>query len=238
MYTIQISDPKELLAFRRQKNLELYANNLGGGNFELLVQAETGITMRSRGNISDPEIYLAVQFSNTPIYMFDERKPSHDFGDSSTWTTTSGSSECIIAPEAGKVFNVTHIQVRFPKNASLSESNKLCFQVWMWVDAYQAQVPVMDLRYPSLLDLMWEANETKYMSTNVVDDWGYENMVELEFKYCDPYTLEGAPIALHHCTGDYIRIWMEDHQPVTTASGVALTSPTWCVVNGKETYDF
>ena len=237
MNTINVT-PEELLTLRRVKNKELYVNVLGSNWVEMLVQVENGVLMRSKGELSDPDIYKAVQFANKPIYLFDERKPSHDFGNSTTWTTTSGSSEFIARPDAGKVFNVSHIQVRFPSNIMLTDSNKLCFQVWLWVDAYQATVPVMDLRYSSLMDLVWEANNTHEMGVDVAANLSSEKLIELDFRYCDPFTLEGAPIALHDCRGDYIRIWMEDHQPLLTVSGTTLSDPTWCVINGKETYDF
>ena len=240
MQTITVT-VEELLEFRSNKNIELYSTPAKNNNqVILMVQATPGIVLQAIGDYGNPKVDYVLQFANKSLITRDKRIVTHNFGDANTWPIVDGvpKSEYLITPSEGMKFAITYIQIRFPKRIKLKKENKLCFQVNLWVDAYQSVLPVINIEYSSIKDLVRKSNTPIDIPTDIIPELSVDKMTELTFKYANPDNLDGSPIILNHSKGENIKIWLSGEESIKDIDDQELFDETWCVVNGKELYDF
>lgn len=244
MRELQVT-PSEILSLRRAKNKELFAQvfpdvsgDISLDTVELLCQVEGCIVLKSRVSILSNEWLSVAPFVNKPVVLYDKRITTHNLSSASDWPLVDGSPKSAykITPDPGLKLLVTHIQVRFPSNAKLIGSTKLYCRVYLNMGA--GLVPVMNLEYTSMYDLIKKANSPILVQPRSISSVSTSDLVELEFKYADPNSLEGAPISLRSAKGEYIEIGIIGDDPIINVNGEPLSDKCWAVVNGKQCVDF
>jgi hypothetical protein len=155
MRTLNV-DMDTILHFRREKNIELYMNDLDGQWGEFLLQPEDGILMRAKGDFTTPALSGIVPYVNKPITWRDKRLTSYNWLSTETWAS-SAEAKWEGHPDDGYKMLVHSIQVRFPKNIGITESNKLYFKVYMYIPPYGV-IPVINLEYASVRELAKKSN--------------------------------------------------------------------------------
>jgi len=230
-------DIDTLLEYRRQKNLELFAD--AGRVVRLYVQASEGIVFESEVDMYDKKWQAVRPFVNTPIKLYDKRIVTHNFGDRNSWVNGPNDSTFLIAPSPGMKFIISYLLVRFPKNLKLTADNRLVFEVYLSVDGINPPTtPRIKLEYNSLRELVKKTNIPMEIPIDVIPDVSDDKMIEIMFKYADPDTLAGSPFILRSSLGEYIKIYLSAHIPVTDINGNPLRDECWCVANGKQVVDF
>jgi len=211
-------DAGVLLEYRRQKNLELFAD--AGKVVKLYLQASSGIVFESELDMYDKRWAGVRSFVNKPIQFYDKRIVSHNFGDNTTWVNGVTDSTFIVQPSAGMKFIISYISVRFPKNLKLTSTNKLAFEVYLSLDNVNPpSVPVIRLEYGSLRDLVKKTNTPIEVPVDVVPDVSNDKVVEIMFRYANPGTLVGSPFILRSSLGEYIKVYLSEHTPVKDING-------------------
>ncbi len=238
MRTLQV-DMATILEFRREKNLELYMTDLDGQWGEFLLQPEAGIQFRGKADMSTAEVSGAIPYVNKPIIYRDKRLTSYDWTSTDTWAS-SGEAKWIGAPDDGWKFLISSIQVRFPRSIKLTADNKLYFKVHLFYPPLNMVYPVINLEYSSVRELAKKSNNPLNPSPYAIEDLGTEELIEMEFVYADPYTLKGSPIVLHSCRNEFLEIGLTGNTPLhdTNDQHYDDGNETWCVIKGKQVYDF
>lgn len=220
---IQIGLP-ELLAFREKTLGELFCEDSGGDECKLYLPY-AGLTLMAAIEKSSPEWTQISGTVNQPFFFQDVRFVGHDFsstlwGEDSTYT---------IAPDAGQRVILTDIFIRFSKAAYIGD-NKPVIRVWKW---FGALVCVKEVVFQNVRDLINQSESVTVLTGLFNDD-----VVELKYRYADACTFEGAPIVLKGGAGEYMEIFLENHQPIRNVSGGVL--PDACTVSfiGKMGGDF
>lgn len=227
----------ELLSYRRATNKNIYVKNIDNDNVEVFVQAEHNILLSSVCNINDVNLSPILPYCNKVIPYYDKRVTTHSFTDNTTWENPAFSNY-IVSPNDGQKFIITYIQVRFPKTIKLKHENKLYFSVNLWVEAYNAVVPVIYIEYASLKDLVRKTNTPVTIPIDIIEDMSNQKIVELKFEYADPNNLMGSPITLNSSKGEYIEIGLTGNLSLKDINNQTLIDECWAVVNGKQTVDF
>lgn len=226
-----------LLKFRRKLNKPLFGKFAGQDEVKLYVQVDSGVLLKAVVNRNSDVFNALRPFVNQPIEMFDKRVQTWDFSKNTEWSSPNNST-FVIQPESGWKYLVTDIIIRFPRLLKLTSTNRLVFQVWKYVESINSVVPVIDLRYGSISELLKKSNVPMSLTTDVVPDAFNDKMVELRFVYANPFNLEGSPIELRSSLNEKIVIFLEAHQPVKDINGQTLTDGCWAVVNAKRLLDF
>lgn len=237
MNTIYIS-LEEILTYRREKNVELFMDQ-EGSIVNFYVQATEGITMCAKCSSKDPAVKEIYSWGNVPIVVRDKRLVSYDWTSTETWAS-SGEAKWIGEPEDGWKFIITSIQVRFPKSIMITPENRLYFKVHLFYPPYGAVVPVISNEYDSVRSLAKKSNNPLYSSPYAINNLATEELIEMEFVYADPYTLKGSPIVLRSTLNEFIEIGLTGNTPLGDIDGNPYDTgnETWCVINGKQVYDF
>lgn len=229
---------QNLLEFRRQSYEPLFASY--DNRRVNLHMSHGGLVLTSHTTTSDPIWGQIKQFVNKPVHIYDKRLVSHDFGNAATWPVDDlGNPKSLyeFRPSPGMALSVSYIQVRFPVNAKLDTNNELRFKVFMDRDGTGPK-PVIDLAYDSLFKLVERTNTPILAHNTLISEVSNQEMVEVEFKYSDPNSLQGSSIYLRSTLGEYIAVETANDNPVKNNLDGELDNPTWMVVSGKQSVDF
>ena len=234
---------EDLLDFRRAYNREIYITDNTQDNryVDLFVQASETIVLCSKEHKENPLLFNISKYCNKPISKYDKRIVTHNFTDISSWPVVDGvpKSNYIVVPGEGKKFVITYIQIRFPKNIKLKETNKLYFSANLYDPAIEAVRPVIYLAYGSLKELVRKTNTPIQVPFDIIEDISDNKMVELEFKYADPESLIGSPIILRSALNEYIEIGLTGDTNLKDINNLDFNGDeAWAVINGKELIDF
>lgn len=235
------TDISNLLDFRRKKNLELYSKTISSKKRTLYVHAQDGIILTSDILIGSDEWQSIEPFVNKPITMFDKRLISHDWGNNTTWDSTSNSIWQVVPPEGYK-YVITHIQLRFPTNTKVIPANSFKYEVYISPDGITpidgTTSPIINLEYESTLSLIKRANTSVNITTDTIPEAFNDKLAEVTFKYCNPATLEGSPIVLRSSLNERIDSLLTNNMPILSTTDTALTTEFWAIVNCKILPDF
>lgn len=235
----------QLLAMRRSKNFPLFAKmepdtegDSSKDGVTLLVQAAEGVLLSSHILAASQDWASLQGFVNKPLSLYDKRMTTHDLASTSEWPLVNGvpDSAYHIAPTAGMKFYVTYVQVRFPVNAKLTGTNKLYFKVYLNLGA--GPVLVINLEYENMYELVKKSNSPLQILPGSISAISTADLVEIEFKYACPHTLEGSPIVLRSSLGEYMEIGITGDGPVCNINDQPLADRCWAVINGKQCLDF
>jgi len=178
------------------------------------------------------------------IRKFDHRVVTHNFADSSSWVNGTNDSTFTIKPDDGKIYAITSILVRFPKDLKLKKGNELTFKVFLSPDGINPpdyNNPKIFIQYSSLKDLSKKSNNPLNAMSIIIDDLSNKEMCEITFHYANQDTLEGSPLILHSNLNEKIEIYLVNHEPVKDVldqSYLPEDAECWAVANGKQYIEF
>ena len=232
-----------MMAMRRARNAELYANDQNGGALkELYVKADESVIFHT--TITNPsDQWATVQnFVNQPILFYDRRIVCPNLNDTTTWSTDSNGvprSLFSVTPEPGWRYILTHSIVRFPSILKLVPTNKLHYQVWLSLDNTTPPAqPTIDLVYADVADLFRKATAPFVVAPSAVPELGPAPEVEVLYQYADAFTFKGAPIVLRASLGEKIDLYLEADQPFLDTQGNPITQDCNIALNFKRTPEF
>jgi len=227
---------EDLMKTRSAQNLTLFSRKEGNIQ-KLFCQCNAGIMISSSISNKSNEWARIKPYVNKPIVFYDKRIVSHNFSDPSTWTA-SDNSLYITKPDPGQKYILSHCIARFPKSLMIVPSNPLHYIIYLSPDGVSEAVETIHLIYNTTADLIRKTNVPMYMSPTNLPSMGVEEIVEINFMYADPYTLQGAPIIFRGNLNERIEIHLENHDPFRDINGDLLTQECVIMFNFKRTIDF
>lgn len=234
MNTIKVT-PEQLLAFRDEKNKEIFMTSKDASRVELSVQASESIVMIASMSVNDGRLSTIREHANKSINVEQLMLESHDFGDSTSWADSTSATYDLI-PNAGYKLIITSIQARFPEDVDLSNNN-LTFTIYKYVPPY-GLIPAAVQPYDSMQSLLLQSNDRwgviEYTNTNAFT----KKMVDVKFRYAGSDDADWSKLTLYSSRGEFIRCSLQTQTPLLDKQGQPLQDPCYAVFNCKRVLDF
>jgi len=227
---------ENLLAFRRERNLDLFIDAVDGEHLlvDAYCQVGTGLIMKARTSAKKAAPYIG--HANKPINPESLMIQTHNFADPTAWDSTDDGT-FTMAPLPGYKLVVTSIVARFPDAVDLA-SNPLSFTIWKYVPPY-GLIPAVTETYSSTKDLLVTSNSWWHTVEFANSKSFTDKMLEVKFRYADDDTNNWSKLTLFSSRGEKITCTLGDNTtPLKHIDGSNLLDPCYSIFNTKRVPDF
>ena len=226
-----------LLYYRKVRNCDLFATDLGNGRVRLSTQATGGIILVSEVAWKNSEYQRVRGYCNQPVHFDSLMLRTHDFADMSSWGETSLYQ---LLPYAGYKLVITSIVARFPAAVDLSVNN-LYFRVYK---SYDNKNPVTDEHQPVVNDIYTAVTDLVKISnsslTTIPDPSGQfaGEMYEIKFRYADSDLANQSKLTISSLLNERMEVGMQHDIQLVDTAGNSITDPCYLFFNTKRVEDF
>ncbi len=233
------TDFEKLLEFRASKNLPIFGSDYNTTDAKLYIQAENSIVLSCIVSKNNSKFKSILKYLNKPIRMDSLMLESHNFGDSTSWSSTDNSL-FVFKPYDGYKLIVTSIVARMPIDVNL-EVNPITFKVYLSLDGVtpvdENTPPCIIETYRSIKDLVNISNSTLVVIDEVTN-LSNTKMLEIKFRYADSDLSNSSKLTLNSSLNERVDVMLENNTPVLDSNGNALEEACYSIFNTKRVYDF
>jgi len=235
MKTITINTtPKKLLAFRADKNKEIYMD-YEDSKLYFYINTDDGFILKAY--IPNPNMYKHLfQYMNKPVRVEELMVKSHNFSDSTTWAD-SNTPNFVLTPYDGYKLYVNSIVTRFPENVDLSKT-PLTFTIYKYIPEYGASYPVVQDVYTDSKEFLVQSNSP--WSTITFDNPAMFSgtMIEVKFRYANSDTSDWSKLSLSSARDEILVCSLGGTGQLVDTNNNPLVDPVYAIFNTKRVIEF